>query len=250
FAVTSAASEAPTTPEPPPLNTPVVSLAEVPSVSDSTQGFRDLAPPELSTPPAPPFAAAATAAGSDPGIAAFGSPKPFGLAQPEESPAAFTHPAHFQKNPPEMLPVENAFAVSAVAAAENNATTLSGSDAQREAEISAATAAAWASWRDIRESLVNAKASAENLEPAQTASHPDHGEEPAAEIELIKQLKGMKPDLKSSSIASDPNSGSTHSPATSCENPNEIASIVDSMLAELRPKLVAEIAKKLGKKDE
>jgi twitching motility two-component system response regulator PilH len=92
---------------------------------------------------------------------------------------------------------------------------------QREAEL----AAAWQNWKQIRESFVSAQpagpaaAEAKAVEEEATAPAEPEEEEETSELE-----------------------------ASAAEAPGEstaIASIVDTMLAELRPKLVEEIAKKM-----
>ena len=97
---------------------------------------------------------------------------------------------------------------------------------QREAEL----AAAWQNWKQIRESFVSAEPSAPVAEApveaitareevAAPAEEEDETETEAAELEVASEAPGES---------------------------TAIASIVDTMLAELRPKLVAEIAKKMS----
>ena len=92
---------------------------------------------------------------------------------------------------------------------------------KKESEISESTAAAWASWRRIRESGDHKSA------PFTSADDNDHSD--AAMAVAVGAEKA--PDDAS------PNQDS-----------GEIASIVDSVLADLRPKIVEEISRKLGKK--
>ncbi len=88
---------------------------------------------------------------------------------------------------------------------------------KKEAEIAETTAAAWASWRRIRE---DAKSESGKIQ----ADDRDAAAMAAA-------------------------AGAEKSPeAASAEESPEIASIVDSVLADLRPKIVEEISRKLGKK--
>ena len=92
--------------------------------------------------------------------------------------------------------------------------------AKRESE----TAAAWASWRKIRETGSPKPAEAVSKEP----------EELPQDRAAMAVAAGAesKPEESTSSLDTDP----------------EIASIVDSVLADMRPKIVEEIARKLGKK--
>jgi twitching motility two-component system response regulator PilH len=102
--------------------------------------------------------------------------------------------------------------------------------AKKESEIAATTAAAWASWRRIRETG-NSKGSAD------------------ADTDLAKaEAQSDIPEDRAAMAAA---AGAERSPedvSRSAESDPEIASIVDSVLADLRPKIVEEISRKLGKK--
>ena len=88
---------------------------------------------------------------------------------------------------------------------------------KKESDIAETTAAAWASWRRIREE-----------KPESSRKHDDDSDEAAMAVAA----------------------GAENSPeaASSEEESPEIASIVDSVLADLRPRIVEEISRKLGKK--
>ncbi len=98
--------------------------------------------------------------------------------------------------------------------------------AKKESENTAA--AAWASWRKIRETG--------NSKPDQSAEAMKEAEEsPVAQDSAAMAVAvgaESSPEEVKTSLDSDP----------------EIASIVDSVLADMRPKIVEEIARKLGKK--
>jgi CheY-like chemotaxis protein len=99
-------------------------------------------------------------------------------------------------------------------------------DARRqEPDLAAATAAAWASWKRVHQS------SEENdRSPASSAAHDSTPPDTAA---MAAAVGGKSPvEEKPADPASDP----------------DVASIVDSVLADLRPKIVQEISRKLGKK--
>jgi len=97
--------------------------------------------------------------------------------------------------------------------------------AKKESDIAATTAAAWASWRRIRETG----------DPKDAAQSQNQGE------------KVPPPsDEAAMAVAAGAEKAPEDVPAGS-ETP-EIASIVDSVLADLRPKIVEEITRKLGKK--
>ena len=98
--------------------------------------------------------------------------------------------------------------------------TAGGTDegSKKESDMTASTAAAWASWRKIRE----------------TGVKPEKEENPELKDEAARAVAaGAESNPEEvSELDSDP----------------EIANIVDSVLADMRPKIVQEIAKKLGKK--
>lgn len=98
---------------------------------------------------------------------------------------------------------------------ERAGATEKGADGKKEPDESANTAAAWASWRRIRES-------GESKESAMQMS----------KEEAMAVAAGAE---KAAAEASD-------------SDPEAIASIVDSVLADLRPKIFEEISRKMGKK--
>jgi hypothetical protein len=98
--------------------------------------------------------------------------------------------------------------------------------AKKESDIAATTAAAWASWRRIRETG-----------DSKDAAHPNNGAEEKA---------APAPEEAAMAVAAGAEKTPEEVPAAT-ESP-EIASIVDSVLADLRPKIVEEISRKLGKK--
>ncbi len=111
---------------------------------------------------------------------------------------------------------------------------------QREAEL----AAAWQNWKQIRESFVSAPPPEPVAEaPAAEASAPESvpQEEPSAPAPLAERSAETEPETPEVEAA----------PAEAPGESTAIANIVDTMLAELRPKLVEEIAKKMSseKKD-
>jgi CheY-like chemotaxis protein len=102
-----------------------------------------------------------------------------------------------------------------------NATPAEPSGRHGESEL----AAAWANWRQIRESVIGSQL---------TGS------------QLSSQIAETVAELKDRSAETQPEPQTDASPATG-EETSEIANIVDSVLADLKPKLMAEIARKMGK---
>ena len=134
-------------------------------------------------------------------------------------------------------PVPPVEAVSSITVApeisESVPVASAGAVPQREAEL----AAAWQNWKQIRESFVDGQPPAPVEEaPVEASVTQDEAPAPAKVEEAETETETAEVE------------------AVSSEAPGEstaIASIVDTMLAELRPKLVEEIAKKMSseKKD-
>ncbi len=91
------------------------------------------------------------------------------------------------------------------------------------------TAAAWASWRQIRDTNET------TLQAAEASAEPS---QQPAEAHIPQDTEAM-------AVAA----GAEQSPQDAASENSDIASIVDSVLADLRPKLMAEITRKMaGKK--
>jgi len=117
---------------------------------------------------------------------------------------------------PAVQPESDSPAVSA----ENSAPAADPQEQEHEAEL----AHAWAQWRQIRESIASPQMAAQLADVA------------AAELQASQSAAGSTESHFEKDSRSD--SGS----------PDAIASIVDSVLSELKPKIVEEIARKLGGK--
>jgi CheY-like chemotaxis protein len=93
------------------------------------------------------------------------------------------------------------------------------------------TAAAWASWRQIRDT---------SKSPDAVQPHPrefDAPESAPSETTAMAAAAGAEQILQAAAAAIEPN-----------RNPADVASIVDSVLADLRPKLMEEISRKMSEK--
>jgi two-component system chemotaxis response regulator CheY len=118
----------------------------------------------------------------------------------------------------------------------------------KESEIAATTAAAWASWRRIRETG-DPRSAASPATPAKTAA-PSKVEEESAEHAEQKN-KNEEPPRETTAMAVAAGAEKAPEPIAAADSESDggdIANIVDSVLADLRPKIVAEISKKMGKK--
>lgn len=115
--------------------------------------------------------------------------------------------------------------VAEVTASDSGSPKAGGTEemAKKESDIAANTAAAWASWRKIRET----KDSKPGIESEKDASEPQDSAAMAVAVGAESS-----PEDVNANLDADP----------------EIASIVDSVLADMRPRIVEEIARKLGKK--
>ena len=103
-----------------------------------------------------------------------------------------------------------------VESSENVPTAAESGERQGESEL----AAAWANWRQIRESVIGSQLSSQ----------------------IADTVADLKPNVAEAQPESQPDGSSA-----AAEESSEIANIVDSVLADLKPKLMAEIAKKMGK---
>jgi hypothetical protein len=99
-----------------------------------------------------------------------------------------------------------------------------------ESEVVASTAAAWASWRQTRDT-----SDARGSETTETSPKESEATQPEpAEIAAMAVAAGAEQLPRDVS------------PAASAENPTDVASIVDSVLAGLRPRLMEEISRKMA----
>ncbi len=151
-------------------------------------------------------------------------------------------------------PAEELSSASTAPGFSQNNSTAHPESTQREAEL----AAAWQNWKHIRESFVSPQPSSEpisepSLEPgsepsAQPASAPEENTT-MAEVGPQPEEAVAPATLESAEAAAEVDAETEQVDSDATEAPGEstaIASIVDTMLAELRPKLVEEIAKKMS----
>jgi len=104
--------------------------------------------------------------------------------------------------------------------------------AKNEVESVKSTAAAWASWRQIRDSRSN-----EAQPDAERTQQPER----AASGSLPAEAAAM-------AVAAGAEQAAQEGDRPPSENPADVASIVDSVLADLRPRLMAEISRKMAEK--
>jgi CheY-like chemotaxis protein len=101
---------------------------------------------------------------------------------------------------------------------------------KEDPETVKSTAAAWASWRQIRDT------SDAKPETAEAARAPLEAPVPApAESAAMAVAAGAEQNVQETAVPTP-------------ENPSDVASIVDSVLADLRPRLMAEITRKMSEK--
>ena len=109
-------------------------------------------------------------------------------------------------------------------------------DPKPESEVVKSTAAAWASWRQTRD---NGEAKAESV----AESNPGPFAEPeSAPLDSAAMAVAAGTEHIAHEVSAEP---AIEPPA---ENTEELANIVDSVLADLRPKLMAEISRKMSQK--
>ena len=103
---------------------------------------------------------------------------------------------------------------------------------ENESQMTAATAAAWASWRQIRDSIPGPK----NQKVDDSTADPTLDSAPAIAANALAVAAGAE---------SSPVEASAQATSAGV-NSQTVASIVDSLLAELRPRIVEEISRKLA----
>jgi CheY-like chemotaxis protein len=101
-------------------------------------------------------------------------------------------------------------------------------------------AAAWASWKQIRDSVAGSQVIASQVVDSQGSGSQVDGSQPSSEM---ADTAAERQEVASEAQAEP---ASNVAPATE-EETSEISSLVDSVLADLKPKLMAEIARKMGK---
>jgi hypothetical protein len=105
-----------------------------------------------------------------------------------------------------------------------------------ETETVRTAAAAWASWRQIRDAN---ETKSEAPEPAPQDFEMSVPQNP--DVAAMAVAAGAEQSPQQEAASSSENAADSHNAA-------DVASIVDSVLADLRPKLMAEISRKMAEK--
>ena len=113
----------------------------------------------------------------------------------------------------------------------------------RDAEL----AAAWANWRQIRESIVGEQAPVSTPEPAEETADEAPVADSAVTANAVPQAEPVAEEKQETSEVEESRADAPQTQAAELQDPTEIASIVDNMLAELKPKLMEELKRKLKK---
>ncbi len=132
------------------------------------------------------------------------------------------------------------FAAAAGASATTTTTSVSAAE-EPEPELRSEAVAAWENWQQIRETVMNGHSAAAIAESVARVAKTGIAEAQSGEPQDSPQSK--EPASPKASIAQSP----PESPQSSDLEAGALASIVDTVLAELKPKLMEEIAKKLKK---
>lgn len=193
--------------------------------------LRDIShPAEVSKPPAPPFSPAGPARDdSGHAVVAFGGPELMG------GPETTTPPTSAQAESPAISTIETKWVDPTLETKPPDIQATKPSESApsdgRGEDQGATTAAAWANWRDVRDSVLGPK---DSPQPAKT------------DLEELKKSKGQKKDDLTPATQPEAAMAAAASAESASSDPN-LSSIVDNMLAELKPKLMAELAEKLKK---
>ncbi len=193
--------------------------AEAESVSP---GFEtpETSSPEISNRPE------VSADSSDPaqGFRRFDRPGPSEVAPPANS---FT----YSSEPPQQDPVAEAQPASHLQNEEPSEAP------QPDFERVKTTAAAWASWRQIRDNSAPVDSPSHESQPAEFAESQPTSAEARAPETAAAVAAGAEQILQAVAGAD---------PTSESRNSSDVASIVDSVLADLRPKLMEEISRKMA----
>ncbi len=138
----------------------------------------------------------------------------------------------FETSTHETQPEPGPVAAETAAPSESPVAVWSNTAEKKESDLVATTAAAWASWRQIRDT---GSPSANAAQPANAGKQEDEHDEPA-----------HSPESAAMAVAAGAEKSPEEAPAASSAESKAIANIVDSVLAELRPKIAEEIARKLS----
>jgi two-component system chemotaxis response regulator CheY len=157
---------------------------------------------------------------------------------PEPMATAFVDPAPAEPSATQQVadqPSSSQFSSEAsVTATAEAAAPVARDAAKQESDIAANTAAAWASWRRIRESAVPQAQPA-----APSAKEVEDNSSGPQDSAAMAVAAGAEKSPEEASAASD---------AAPESETDGIANIVDSVLAEMRPKIYEEISRKMKKK--
>ena len=205
---------------PPEFSSMATPALEVPAPATAAE-------PAASLPPEPTPAAFAEAAGESPSSPEIATPAVAQAANetaaaPEEE-VALAAAASASSGPVEALPEAQTVSLPAPADSSHSAIQeFQEAERQRESEL----AAAWASWKPGHESKAESSAAAQ-------IAGADAG------FDRVSKEEAPSPEPKPAPEA--------EAAAPAADDAGEISEIVDDMLAELKPKLMAEISKKLKK---
>lgn len=108
-------------------------------------------------------------------------------------------------------------------------------------------ASAWASWKQIRESVVSPQATSQIAEAAASALSMESAAAESASAETALSESALVDSVSAESNQSEASAAGEPEAGAAGEDSEEIANIVDSVLSDLKPKLMKEIAKKMGK---
>ncbi len=140
------------------------------------------------------------------------------VVSPVQENAAYAAAASASAGTTEVTTNAEATTQSAPSAETSDNVPVASEPHEREGESE--LAAAWANWKQVRESVIGSQ--------------------------LSSQIAETVAEIKESSSETQPEPQADASSATE-EDASDISNIVDSVLADLKPKLMAEIAKKMGK---
>jgi CheY-like chemotaxis protein len=225
-------------------SSPVAVVEPVEPATAAQETATESAPATESLPPA--FAAEASGLESGVSQSAFSEPTAVETSAAHVQPpvaveaSAYAAAASAGAGTDRTAPLEALSATNLVS--ENNATAIAHSAPQREAEL----AAAWQNWKQIRESFVSSQPASASADAAAAEAAVNSAPLNDASTELDSKQEQTAAPVQSASAEAAAEPEAEEAVSDIPEESRAIASIVDNMLAELRPKLVEEIAKKMS----
>jgi CheY-like chemotaxis protein len=156
--------------------------------------------------------------------------------------------AQSEASPTDSEETDGATFAAAAGASASSTSAVSTSESEPESPVPSETVAAWQNWQHIKDSVMGSQTAVSLtqsvVEAVQASTTSEEQSANAAVVPAEEKISEVASEDKSIEPGADANSREA---AAEADESAALSSIVDSVLAELRPKLMAEISKKLKK---